>query len=105
MPRALLLLGVAVVMLTAHSGIAVEQTVEELVPPGEQRVETLGGADEQAVNEQVVHGVDVTAEQEVAPQEPPSAAAKAAQNVGKVATGITAAVVSLGATAAMLMFL
>src|SRR5262245_31087662 len=100
MPRALLLLGVAVVMLTAHSGIAVEQTVEEIVPPGEQRVETLGGA-----NQQAVHGVDVTAEQEVAPQEPPSAAAKAAQNVGKVATGITAAAVSLGATAAMLLFL
>jgi hypothetical protein len=105
MPRALLLLGVAVVMLTAHSGIAVEQTVEEIMPPGEQRVETLGGANQQAVQEQAVHGVDVTAEQEVAPQEPPSAAAKAAQNVGKVATGITAAAVSLGATAAMLLFL
>jgi hypothetical protein len=98
--RRALLLGVAVVMLTSHRGIAVEQTVEELVPPSEQRVETLGGA-----NEQAVRGVDVTGEQEVAPQEPPSAAAKAAANVGKVATGVTALVVSLGATAAMLMFL
>ena len=98
--RRALLLGVAVVMLTSHSGIAVEQTVEELVPPGEQRVEALGGA-----NEQAVRGVDVTAEQDVAPQEPPSPAMKAAENVGKVATGVTALVVSLGATAAMLMFL
>ena len=98
--RRALLLGVAVVMLTSHSGIAVEQTVEELVPPGEQRVEALGGA-----NEQAVRGVDVTAEQEVGPQEPPSPAMKAAENVGKVATGVTALVVSLGATAAMLMFL
>ena len=98
--RRALLLGVAIVMLTSHSGIAVEQTVEELVPPGEQRVEALGGA-----NEQAVRGVDVTAEQEVGPQEPPSPAMKAAENVGKVATGVTALVVSLGATAAMLMFL
>ena len=101
--RRALLLGVAIVMLTSHSGIAVEQTVEELVPPNEQRVETLGGANE--ANEQAVRGVDVTAEQEVGPQEPPSPAMKAAENVGKVATGVTALVVSLGATAAMLMFL
>jgi len=98
--RRALLLGVVVVMLTAHSGIAVEQTVEEIVPPGEQRVETLGGA-----NEQAVHGVDALAEQQVQPQEPPSPAAKAAANVGKVATGVAAAAISLGATAAMLMFL
>jgi hypothetical protein len=98
--RRALLLGVAVVMLTSHSGIAVEQTVEEIVPPGEQQVEALGGG-----NEQAVRGVDAVAEQQVAPQEPPSPAAKAAQNVGKVATVIGATAISLGATAAMLMFL
>jgi hypothetical protein len=101
--RRALLLGVAVLMLTAHSGIAVEQTVEELVPPNEQRVETLGGANE--ANEQAVRGVDAVAEQQVAPQEPPSPAAKAVQNVGKVATVVGATAISLGATAAMLMFL
>jgi hypothetical protein len=52
-----------------------------------------------------VRGVAEGSEQAVERQEPPSAAAKMASNVGHAAVVVGATVVSLGATAAMLMFL
>jgi hypothetical protein len=96
----ILLVGCLAVALTARMGAATEQTVEELVPPGEQEIQQIGPAQEQGVQ-----GVDVGAEQVVDAQEPRSDAARIATNVGNVAIGVTAAVVSLGATAAMLLFL
>ena len=98
--RRALLLGVALLLLVARSGFAIEQDVQEIVPPGEQEVQEIGPRDEQAVR-----GYAEAGEQRVEPQEPPSAAAKMASNVGKVATGVGAAAVSIAAMVAMLMFL
>ena len=98
--RRILLLSCLAVALAARMGAATEQTVEEMVPPGEQEVQGIGPAQEQVV-------VDATGgnEQTVEGQVPPSDAARIATKVGHVAIGVTAAAVSLGATAAMLLFL
>jgi hypothetical protein len=100
--RRILLLGFLAVMLAARMGAAVdrEQTVEELVPPSEQEVQAIGPAAEQGVQ-----GVAQVDEQQVNPQEPQSDAARMATKAGHVAIGVTAAAVSLAATAAMLLFL
>jgi hypothetical protein len=98
--RRILLLGCLVVVLAARMGAATEQTVEEMVPPGEQEVQGIGPAQEQVA-------VDATAgsEQTVEGQVPASDAARIATKVGHVAIGVTAAAVSLAATAAMLLLL
>lgn len=100
--RRILLLGFLAVMLAARMGAAVdrEQTVEELVPPNEQEVQPIGPAAEQGVQ-----GVAQVDEQQVNAQEPQSDAARMATKAGQVAIGVTAAAVSLAATAAMLLFL
>ena len=100
--RRILLLGFLAVMLTARMGVAVdrEQTVEPLTPPNEQDVQAIGPAAEQGVQ-----GVEQVNEQQVNVQEPMSDAARVATKVGNVAIGVTAAAVSLAATAAMLLFL
>ena len=100
--RRILLLGFLAVMLTARMGVAVdrEQTVEPLTPPNEQDVQAIGPAAEQGVQ-----GVEQVNEQQVNVQEPMSDAARVATKVGHVAIGVTAAAVSLAATAAMLLFL
>jgi hypothetical protein len=98
--RRILLLGCLAIVLAARMGAATEQTVEEMVPSGEQDVQGIGPAEEQVA-------VDATGgnEQAVEGQVPPSDAARIATKVGHVAIGVTAAAVSLGATAAMLLFL
>jgi hypothetical protein len=100
--RRILLLGFLAVMLAARMGAAVDrqQTVEPLTPPNEQDVQAIGPATEQGVQ-----GVEQIDEQQVNAQEPQSDAARMATKVGNVAIGVTAAAVSLGATAAMLLFL
>ena len=100
--RRTLLLGFLAVMLAARMGAAVdrEQTIEALTPPNEQDVQAIGPAAEQGVQ-----GVEQVNEQQVNAQEPASDAARMATKVGNVAIGVTAAAVSLGATAAMLLFL
>jgi hypothetical protein len=98
--RRILLLGCLAVALAARMGAATEQTVEGLAPPNEQEVQPIGPAAEQGVQ-----GVAQVDEQQVNAQEPQSDAARMATKVGHAAIGVTAAVVSLGATAAMLMFL
>ena len=95
-----LLLGLGVVVLGSRIGLAVEQDVVPIVPQGEQQVEVITPSGEQAVR-QVGGGV----EQDVARQEPSSPGMKTVSTIGKVATGVTAAAVSLGAMAAMLMFI
>jgi hypothetical protein len=100
--RRILLLGFLAVMLAARMGAAVdrEQTVEALTPPNEQDVQAIGPGAEQGVQ-----GVEQVNEQQVNTQVPASDAARMATKVGNVAIGVTAAAVSLGATAAMLLFL
>jgi hypothetical protein len=78
---------------------AIEQEIEPLTPPAEQRVEVIGGT------EQGVEGVDQQALEVVEPHDPPSPAAKAASNVGQAILGVTAAVVSLGVMAASLLLM
>jgi hypothetical protein len=98
--RRILLLGFLAVMLAARMGAATEQTVEGLAPPNEQEVQAIGPAAEQGGQ-----GVEQVNEQQVNAQEPQSDAARVATKVGHVAIGVTAAAVSLAATAAMLLFL
>lgn len=94
-----LLLGLGVVVLGSQIGLAVEQDVVPIVPRGEQQVEVITPRGEQAV-QQVGGGP----EQDVTRQVPPSPGMKTVSTIGKVATGVTAAAVSLGAMAAMLLF-
>jgi hypothetical protein len=99
--RRAVLLAAAILLLVSRGGFAVEQDVQEIVPPGEQQIQEIGpGGDEQGVR-----GVAEGSDQSVERQEPPSPAAKIAENVGHAAIAVGATVVSLGATAAMLMFL
>jgi hypothetical protein len=99
--RRALLLGLTVLLLGSRVGFSTEQTVEPIVPRGEQQIEVIAPP-----GEQVVSGIGAGAgEQQVEPQVAPSQAAKTASNVAKAVTGVTAAAVSLGAMAAMLMFL
>lgn len=98
--RRAVLLAAAILLLVTRGGFAVEQDVQEIVPPGEQQVQEIGPRDEQGVR-----GVAEGGEQAVERQEPPSPAAKMASNVGHAAVAVGATVVSLGVTAAMLMFL
>ena len=100
--RRILLLGFLAVMLAARMGAAVdrEQTIEPLTPPNEQDVQAIGPAAEQGVQ-----GVEQVNEQQVNAPEPASDAARVATKIGHVAIGVTAAAISLGTTAAMLLFL
>jgi len=101
--RRILLLGCLAVVLAARMGAATEQTVEALTPPGEQEVQAIGPPTEQG--DQGVQGVEAAAQQQVETQEPASEASKVATKVGHVALGVTAAAITLGTTAAMLLFL
>lgn len=78
---------------------AVEQLIQPLTPPQEQRVEALGGGDDQ----QRVQQVDAAEAQEIAEQVPPSPARKRASVVGKVVLSVAAAAMALGVTAASLL--
>jgi hypothetical protein len=99
--RRVVLPALAVLLLGGGIVFSMEQTVEPIVPSVEQEVEPIGPGGEQ----QVVSGVGVAGEQEIQRQEPRTETEKSISVVGKVVTGVTAAAVSLGATAAMLMFL
>ena len=99
--RFLLVLGVVGVVLAAGSVRGDEQRIQQLNPAVEQRVEPVGNPDGLAG----VQGVEVIADQNVAPAVPPSPAAKAASTAGKVVLSVAAAGVALGAMAASLMFL
>jgi hypothetical protein len=92
----------ALAVLVLQSGIAfsTEQTIEPIIPSVEQEVVPMGPG-----GEQMVSGVGAAGEQQVMRQEPRTAAEKSISTVSKVVTGVTAAAVSLGATAAMLLFL
>ena len=98
--RRALLLGLAVLLMGSQVGFSMEQTVEPIVPSGEQQIEVIRAPGEQVVN-QVVTGT----QQQIEPQVAPTPAQKAASNVGKAVTGVAAAAVSLGAMAAMLLLM
>lgn len=99
-----LLLGLAVLLAGSQIGIqpgwSAEQTVERIVPTGEQEIQAITPRAEQRVD-----GVAAVGEQQIAPQEQPTPAAKAASTAGMIVTGVAAAAVALGATAAMLLLL
>ncbi len=97
--RRALLVGLAVLLLGSQVCFSMEQTVEPITPSGEQELQIIVPPGEQAVQQVGTGGV-----QEVGPQVPPTATEKTVSNVAKVVTGVTAAGVSLGAMAAMLMF-
>jgi hypothetical protein len=97
--RRALLVGLAVILLGSQVGFSMEQTVEPITPTGEQELEIIVPPGEQAI-EQVATGT----QQDVSPQVAPTPGQKTMSNVTKVVTGVTAAGVSLGAMAAMLMF-
>ena len=97
----LLAVSLAAATIAASPVRADEQRIEQLTPPAEQRVEVLGGTEDQ----QRVDALDDTKAQEVAAHEPPSAGAKAASTAGKFVLGVTAAVVAVGVTVASLLFL
>ncbi len=95
-PLALLLVG-----LVATSVLATEQSIQELAPPVEQRVEAVGAGDHEAD----VQAVEILRDQDIGAQEPPSGPEKVASTAGKIALGLVAAGVSLGFTvASMLLF-
>jgi hypothetical protein len=98
--RRAFLVGLAVLLLGSRVGFSLEQTVEPITPHGEQELELIVPPGEQRV-EQVASG----AQQDIGPVVPPTPTEKALSNVGKAVTGVTAAAVSLGAAAAMMMFL
>jgi hypothetical protein len=77
-----------------------EQDVQPIIPPGEQEIEPIGPR-----GDQVVQGFGAPAEQRVERYVEPSKASKRANTASKVVTGVAAAAASLGATAAMLLFL
>lgn len=90
----------AAAVLPPTSARAVEQKIEVLTPPHEQRVETLGGTDDL----QQVQALDDSRTQIVGPHEPPTPAVKAASTAGKIVLGVAAAAVAVGATLASLLF-
>ena len=91
-----LLAGATVLVSTARG---VEQNIEVLTPPVEQRVVALGGTEDL----QQVQAIDAAEAQRIASQDPPSPAAKAASVAGKVVLGVVAAGVAVGATVASLL--
>lgn len=92
----------ALVVVLAAGLASAEQDVRPIIPPGagEQEVEAITPR-----ADQIVQGAGIAAEQQIEPQTEPSKGAKAVSTAGKVATGVVAAAVSVGAAAAMLIFL
>ena len=93
------MLGLAAVLAAGWVRAFADQDVRPIIPTEEQQVEPFGPG-----GEQVVQGVDSEALQQIEPQREATRAEKTASTVGKVLTGVTAAVVGLGATVAMLLF-
>lgn len=93
---------VAGLALVAPSGadVILEQSVTAIAPTQEQSVVAVGAPQEQQVQAVVMDGTQI-----VGPNVPPTEADRAASAAGKVALGIASAALSLGATAAMLMFI
>jgi hypothetical protein len=85
----------------AAPALGTEQTIEQLAPPQEQRVEPVGQADGLAR----VDPVAPTAGQDVAPHVPPGPAEKAASRAGKVVLSIASAALALGVMVASLLLL
>ena len=76
-----------------------EQTIVPLTPPVEQQVQGFGPGADQRV--EAIGG----GEQQVGAHVPPTEAQKTASNVGKAVLGVTGAVIALGAMAASLLLL
>lgn len=92
---------VAGLAAVAPSGadVITEQTVTPIVPDEQQQVVAITPPQEQQVEAVVVSGTQV-----VGPNVAPTEADRAASTAGKIALGVASAALSLGATAAMLLF-
>lgn len=80
---------------------AVDQAIEPLAAPEEQKIEILGTSDDQ----QRVEIIGGTREQDVGEHVPPTPSEKAASNAGKFMLGVASAGVALGVMAASLLLL
>jgi hypothetical protein len=80
---------------------AAEQTIEQLAPAQEERVEAIGQADDVAR----VDPMDPAGQEDVAPNEAPGPIQKAATTVGKVVLGVVSAAVAVGVMVASLLLL
>jgi hypothetical protein len=94
-----LVAGLAIVV-PSGADVILEQTVTAITPSQEQTVVAIGAPQEQQVQAVVMDGTQI-----VGPNVPPTEADRAASAAGKVVLGVASAALSLGATAAMLMFL
>lgn len=94
-----LVAGMAMVV-PSGADVITEQTVTAIAPTQEQSVVAIGAPQEQQVEALAMNGTQI-----VGPNVPPTEADRAASAAGKVVLGIASAALSLGATAAMLMFL
>ncbi len=95
-----LLLGFAMLLLGSQAGLSTEQTVEAIVPPGEQEIVPITPR-----GDQVVEQVGAGGEQRIERQEPRTPAEKTVSTMGKVAVGVGAAALAVGAMAGMLLLL
>lgn len=93
---------VVIVAAAVHADDVNVQQITPLNPHVEQGVQMLHPI---TPNEQVVQDVRVVGTQDVEPNVVPTGAERTAKTAGKVALGILSAGVSLGAAAAMLMFM
>jgi hypothetical protein len=102
--KRLAVLAAVVTVLGLGVAAATEQEVRAIVPKGgRQQVQQIQPIGPQA--QQAVQGIGGAQAQQVGQFVEPTKGQKMASNTAKVVTGITAAAVSLGATAAMLLLL
>jgi hypothetical protein len=94
-----LVAGLAMVV-PSGADVITEQTVTAINPSQEQQVVAITPPDEQQVEALAMDGTQI-----VGPNVPPTEADRVASTAGKVVLGVASAALSLGATAAMLLFL
>jgi hypothetical protein len=93
---------VVIVAAAVHASDPTIQQITPLDPHVQQGVQVLHPI---TPDQQVVQQVQVVGTQDVEPNVVPTGAERTAKTAGKVALGILSAGVSLGAAAAMLMFM
>jgi hypothetical protein len=95
----LLVAGLAMVV-PSGADVITEQTVTAITPAHEQQVVAIAPPQEQQVQALATDGTQI-----VGPNVLPTEADRAASAAGKVALGVASAALSLGVTAAMLLFI
>ncbi|HEV7733074.1 MAG TPA: hypothetical protein VGR62_12970 [Candidatus Binatia bacterium] len=96
----LVLVAAMTAVVPSGADVITEQTVTAIPQTEEQQVVAIAQPQEQDVQAMDVSGVQI-----VGPNIPPTEADRTASAAGKIVLGVASAALSLGATAAMLMFL